>query len=461
MTDTTARGFAGPGLTSSPRLPRAVWAASAVALLANSADTYALFVLLWIAGPQGWSGAQTALVVLALRLPTLISGPLVGRAVDRWGARPIMRLDMTGRALLVALMAMSGRGETLALVPVLVLGGLAGSLSPATYAAVRTLIPRLVGGQQLGRANAVVALSDQMPLLLGAVLVGPSLILLGPTTSLLVAVVMLLIGVALTFQLPHPSPSGGRQHQEADATRLPARRWPAHLVALVSLSVTYYFVYGPFETATPPLVRDQLHGNEATYGLLWVVFGIGALITLPIGPVLARWRPGVVNALGAVVWGLVMLPIAFVHDPVVVSVLFFVGGMVWGPYTTIETTAVQRWVDPSRHGAVFGLQRSLLASATPVGAALGALALSSTSPAVVLGISCRRLFAGGTAGPHQQGPTQDPLTSDLGPDRRDVFGPWWLPASAWKAAIEQVGPPVLARFDQAPAAATAGSLRLA
>ena len=82
-----------------------------------------------------------------------------------------------------------------------------------------------------------------------------------------------------------------------------------------------------------------------------------------------------------------MLPIAFVHDPVVVSVLFFLGGAVWGPYTTIETTAVQRWVDPSRHGAVFGLQRSLLASATPVGAALGALALSYTSPALVLGVS--------------------------------------------------------------------------
>ena len=37
--------------------------------------------------------------------------------------------------------------------------------------------------------------------------------------------------------------------------------------------------------------------------------------------------------------------------------------------------------------ADFGLQRSLLASATPVGAALGALALSSTSPALVLGVS--------------------------------------------------------------------------
>jgi predicted MFS family arabinose efflux permease len=158
-------------------------------------------------------------------------------------------------------------------------------------------------------------------------------------------------------------------------------------VALVGLSVTYYLVYGPFETATPFLVREQLQGNEATYGLLWLVFGVGALLSLPLTPVLTRWRPGVVNALGAVVWGLVMLPVAFVHDPVLVGVLFFVGGAVWGPCTTVETTAVQRWVDPARHGAVFGLQRSLLASATPVGAALGALPLAHTSPTVVVGVS--------------------------------------------------------------------------
>ena len=28
--------------------------------LASTADNFVMFVLLWIAGPQGWSGAQTA-----------------------------------------------------------------------------------------------------------------------------------------------------------------------------------------------------------------------------------------------------------------------------------------------------------------------------------------------------------------------------------------------------------------
>jgi len=64
----------------------------------------------------------------------------------------------------------------------------------------------------------------------------------------------------------------------------------------------------------------------------------------------------------------------------------------------VETSALQRWADPARHGAVFGLQRSLLATATPLGAAPGALALDHTCPATVLGVSAGACaLAGGSA----------------------------------------------------------------
>jgi predicted MFS family arabinose efflux permease len=87
-----------------------------------------------------------------------------------------------------------------------------------------------------------------------------------------------------------------------------------------------------------------------------------------------------------------MLPIAVIHDVLPAAVLFLVGGAIWGPYTTIETSALQRWVSPARHGAVFGLQRSLLSVATPLGAALAAIALQYAAPRTVLAAS-----AGGCA----------------------------------------------------------------
>jgi len=103
--------------------------------------------------------------------------------------------------------------------------------------------------------------------------------------------------------------------------------------------------------------------------------------------VLARKRPGLVNALGALIWGIVMLPIAVVHTAAAAAAPFLIGGAVWGPYTSVGITALQRWVGPARHGTAFGLQRSLLATATPLGAAIGALLLRPGNANLVLASS--------------------------------------------------------------------------
>ena len=370
-----------------------------VAFLTACADNYLMLLLVWIAAPQGWSGVETALVVMVLRVPILVLGVPVGRGVDRWGARPMILADVSLRALLLgALLFAALRTDEVPLLPVLVLGGLCGALSPATYAGVRWLMPRVVRAERLGRANAVIAISDQLPLLLGAALIGPSLALMGPVRSLGIPVVLLGIAVVFARRLP-TVPLGGAPAGPADEGR-PKRarvRMPSKVVALIALSTTYYFVYGPFETATPGYVRHGLDGGTASYGLLWTLFGLGAVATLPLGPMLAHRRPGLVNAVGAVTWGLVMLPLLIVDDQTVAAVLFLLGGAVWGPYTTVETTALQRWVDPSRHGAVFGLQRSLLATATPLGAACGAVALRPDNAHLLLALSAGTCVLAGAA----------------------------------------------------------------
>ena len=241
------------------RLPGSVWAAGAVTSLASTADNFVLFLLLWVAQPQGWSAVQTAAVVLVLRLPTLAAGVLLGGAVDRWGGRRLILIDLTGRAVLLLLLVLTSRqADTLPLLPVLVLGGLCGALAPASYAGVRWLVPRIVDTGQLGRANAVVALGDQLPLILGAALAGPSLALLGAATSMAVPAAMLLVAAALALTIPRPTaapPPTPGDHRRPPADRAAARRWPPRVLALIALSTAYYFAYGPFETASPPVCR--------------------------------------------------------------------------------------------------------------------------------------------------------------------------------------------------------------
>ena len=387
------------------RLPAAVWTASAASFLATAADTFLMFALVWVAAPQGWTGMQTAFAILALRLPVLAGGVLGGRAVDRWGSRRVITLDTSVRAVLMICLAVSGRGGDLPLFGVLVLGGLAGVLSPATYAGARSLVYCLVDPDELPRANTAVSVGDQLQLLVGSALVGPALLLLGPGLSPLVPAVLLLTATLLARRLPR-----------ADAVRSSAGAAPSapepvtttgrpqtRVLAIVALSTAYYFVYGPFEAATPAFVRDRLHGTEAAYSLLWTMFAIGSLTGLAVAPLLARRRPGTVNGLGALAWGLAMLPLAWTSDLGVGALLLLLGGILWGPYTAVETTALHRWVHPAHHGRIFGVQRSLLATATPLGAAVGALALERIPAATVLGTSaaacaCAGLLALGHRG---------------------------------------------------------------
>src|SRR5207244_7606631 len=130
--------------------------------------------------------------------------------------------------------------------------------------------------------------------------------------------------------------------------------------------------------------------------LAWAAFGLGAIAGLAAAPALARRRPGLVNALGATVWGLVMLPVAVVGTVPAATGLFLLGGAVWGPYTTVEAGAIQRWTPPSRHGFVFGLQRALLGTASPIGAAVGAVIIRFAPPHLVLAGSAALCAAAGT-----------------------------------------------------------------
>lgn len=375
---------------SRERLPAAMWAVAAIWLLGSTADGFVVFTLLWLAEPQGWSGVQTALVVVATRATCVVGGVVGGRAVDRYGARPALRVDAVVRAGVMGGFVVAGLDGELGLGTVLVLAAAAGVTSPVSYAAARTLPPRLVRPDQLPRANALLAVGDQLPLLASAALVGPALTLLGIGAAFLVPATLLVVA-ALLVRSVRPASDGSTAaavHEGTDAgsegdTDGSPWRVPG-VLPLVALSVAYYFTYGPFEPVLPAFARDNLGAGANGYSLLWTVFGVGAIGTLSLAPWLARQRPGMVNALGAALWGVVTLPLVLTDNLAQAAVVFFVSGAVWGPYSAVETTALQRWTPPARHGRLFGTQRALLQTASPLGAALGAAALDRTEPAVVL-----------------------------------------------------------------------------
>ncbi|WP_112248924.1 MFS transporter [Kribbella monticola] len=373
--------------TRSPsrRLTVATWWLAAAWTLASTADSFLLFVLLWIAEPQGWSGTETAVLVIAMRLPTLAGGILGGRAVDRFGPVRMMLLDGVTRTVLMGGLIIAGIGGTFDLRIVLALGAAAGTTAPLSYAAARTLVPRFAPPESLSKANALLSVGDQLPMLLGAILTGPALALLGTGPAFVLPLLMMLGVTALAIRLRNTPQY--EQTPVSQGVRPLGKRRSTRVIGLIALSVAYYFTYGPYETVLPYYVREQLTSGLGGYTLLWALFGTAALLTLPAATVLSRHRPGLVNAAGAIVWGVVMLPLAFTDHLVVAAAGFAVAGAIWGPYSAVETTALHHWTDPADHGRIFGTQRALLALAAPLGAAVGAVAADHFPPGPILAAS--------------------------------------------------------------------------
>jgi predicted MFS family arabinose efflux permease len=410
------------GTARRTRLPWSLYALAAAVVLDLSADTFVMFTVLWIAGPQGWTGVKTAAVVVALRLPALAGGWLGGRGVDRFGPKPMM----IGQALLrvgcLAALAAGAWSGRFPLMLVLVLGGLSGAMLPISYAGARTLVPRLLAPDQLARGNAWLAVGDQASLIAGAVLVGPLVAAIGAGRALLAPVGMLVAAAGLFALLPGrtalnphtqrddnskmrgtPDPavsaaaraSAARASSTRASATSPWRSRP--VVALLVLSFVYYLAYGPFEPALPYFTRVDLHAGPGAYSVLWVVFGVGALAGLSQAPRLSRRRPGVVNAAGTALWAVVTFPLLWCTSVIPAATVMLFSGAVWGPYLAVEATALQQWAEPAWHGRLFGIQHAILGVASPLGAAAGSLALARVPSRTVLAAAMAGCLVAGLA----------------------------------------------------------------
>jgi len=268
------------------------------------------------------------------------------------------------------------------------------ALAPATDVGVRVALPRLVDEAELERANVLLSVGDQASALVGPALGGLLVGLVGAPPVLLADAASFLAMAALAGPLPDAAgpqapPAGG------PATRAPLGDPTVRTV--LALTLVYFLAYGPLEPALPLYSRDVLQAGPGGYGLLWSAFGAGALAGLATVPAVGRLRPGLALAGNAVAWGATLLPLLAIAAIVPAMAVLALGGLVWAPYVTLESSLLQRVVPAAALGRVFGVRRALTAAAMPLGAAAGGLLLQRAAPTAVIGLSAVTCLLAGAA----------------------------------------------------------------
>ncbi len=377
------------------------WVAKLISLLG---DNMAFIALPWFVLQTTHSGTATAGVMLSLQLPALLTSLLIGSLVDRFQPRTVMAVDNVLRTLIILCIPLLYWFNALALWQLFLIAALAGMLQPATAVGERALLPELVADADLEAANMLWAFSQNLSFVVGpavagllvAALGGPFVLLLDAASFGVMAVVAATLPKIVRTSTATTAPL---------TERLGLRQlWSMKVVRLTTLlSLVFFFSYGPLEAALPIYSATVLQTDARGYGLLWSTLGVGALVgTLGSASASRRLRIGVALPLIAVLWGASTLPLVLTHQLWLACTLLAIGGLMWGPYTPLETTLLQRTVPKDQLGRVFGARSALLASGSPLGLAVaGALLAFVPATALILfsSLSCIVVGLGGLISP--------------------------------------------------------------
>jgi len=349
--------------------------------------------LTWFVAQKTNDGAAVGGMLLIWALPAAITSPILGRLMDRVNIKPLFVIDNIFRGILMAVLPIWNHyGE----IPIWVLygiGALCGALAPATRVGAGLIIPRATQQRRLPYINTGFAVTEQIAGILGPLVSALAIGRMGPINALWFDTVSFLFLAAVLSTMPvrfclPASTNDSEGVNEADSVPTTKYRMHPAIVAVTVLSGLFWFSYGPTEAALPLYVPRQLSGGISELSFLFGSVSVGALIGGLLTPRLATLRrTGVILTSIMLGWGALQVIFAYQHDFKIAALVWFIAGIVWGPYFALQATYIQRRTPAEHLGKVIGLQSGILSPLMPFGAAVGGALMRFITPEQIVLLS--------------------------------------------------------------------------
>lgn len=350
---------------------------------------------------QGWLVVQLAhtaseasvflgFVGLARALPIFLFSFMAGTIIDRSDRRAILMVTQSALALCSIALAVLTQLHVITLWHVLALSLLLSTAQAFDAPARQSMIPMLVGKDDLMNAIGLNSTAFNAPAVIGPALGGLVVTAVGIAPCFYInaaSYVAVLAAVALIKPKPAPlvDHSAGLWRETVDGLR--AVRADAVVFAIVMLSAVLALAVRPYLQLMPELVKDVLHGSANTLGLLMAASGVGALAgalaTALLGlranrGALLLWCAGASGALLVALSFARPLPLAAAAALLLgAAVLFFMG---------LANTLLQTYTPMERRGRVMSLYTMTFLGFMPLGTwLLGSLAALSSLPLTLAG----------------------------------------------------------------------------
>jgi MFS family permease len=304
------------------------------------------------------SYALAGLVTTVYTVAAAISSPLLGRALDRGGVRPVMAVT-GGAQLLIWLFA-----PRLGYAGLLVAAAVAGLFAIPIFGLVRQSLSALVPDDQRRPAFALDSMGVELSFMVGPAVAVAAATSLSSTLTMYVLGGSLVLAAIGVYWLNPPMRSAIEEAASAGQTAVPRRVWlRGPVLAVLATATAMTLILSGTDMAIVGILREA--GAMSSTGLviaLWCAYSLlGALI---YG---ALHRP--VSSLTLVAaMGLLTVPIGLSPSWLWLCVALIPAGMLCAPSITAGNEALARLVPASSRGEAMGL----LGSAMTVGVSLGA-----------------------------------------------------------------------------------------
>jgi predicted MFS family arabinose efflux permease len=359
-------------------LPRSFAALAWSNLAAQSAEQLSLAAVPLVAVLALGAGAgEIGLLASVQTLPFLLLSIPLGLLADRFSRRRLMLAAEGLRALsLLAMLAMVVSGQ-LSIAWLAVLGFIGAVGTVGFSVAAPALVPALVGGGQLARANGRLELARSAAYAAGPALAGSLVAWAGASAAFVLAAMLSAAAVAFMWHLSEPSrPASPARHPLLEIKDGALFVWQHGflrpiLLTAVAWNISWFVLqaaYVPYAVRVLGLDAQAVGITLATYGAGMV---IGALLASRVLAALPFGRAIQLGPAVSVLAAATMVATLFVPSGLLAALSFFlfgVGPIVW----TITSTTLRQSVTP---GAMLGRVSSVFltvnAGARPIGAALG------------------------------------------------------------------------------------------
>ena len=381
-----------------------LWSGQAISSFGSAITTVALplaAVVVLHASP-----VQMGVLLASTTLPHLLFGLVAGVGVDRLPRKSILVGTDLGRCLLLATIPILGVLGELRIEHLYAVAFLTGTMTLLFETASMSLLPALVGRDNLIHANGAMILNTSVastagPALAGGlvqVLTAPVAIAFDAASFLLSAVCSLLIEVQ-----PAARSATGRGRVRLWAEIVEGLRvvFADRVLSPIAVSAAIGAMAGAIQGALVVLyLARDLHLSPAFVGLAVAASGVGSVVgALLAPPYSVRLGPGPAYITGQMLASLAGLFLAAARGPLTVVMLFVVVGRLvagLGPplYAVPQRTLRQALVPDQLLGRANATWRFMVFGAQPLGSLLGGVlgATVGLRAALVLG-SVGILFA--------------------------------------------------------------------